>query len=132
MRIIDIKSPASGTWHRDCELLSVKSGGGLELLVYKEGDNTKWRIMFSGIVAYKVTSEEFSVVGVLGELPNEGGFYEIFDSPWIAEYGDYRKDILKERHHYVYCCYDEIIEVIAKDFKVEQFIEDAATASKVS
>ena len=119
MDIITIENSASGTWHRDAELLAIKSHTGLELIVEKDSDNKKWRIVFNGIIAYKVTCEEF-YVGILDQLPIDGGFFEIKDSPWIAEYGDYRSDILSERHHFVYCCYDEAIEVIAKDFTVTE------------
>ena len=129
MEIKQINNQATGTWYRDAELISLSDGKhtGLEIVVYKDSDNTKWRIVFRGIIVYKVTSEEFMTPDLLAYLDYAEGFLEVVNSPWIDGYQkeDPRSNLSDDRHHYVYYCYDEAIEVIAKEFTVEEIKEVA-------
>lgn len=117
MKIIELNIPVSGTWHRDSELLAI--GGklpDLELVIKKDSDSSRWHVRFTDATAYKVTSEEFSTTGFLASLPLEGGFFEAIESPWMGELSQGGSDQLAGSHHFIYCCYDEVIEIIAKDF----------------
>lgn len=72
--------------------------------------------MFQDFIALKITSEEFTADKCLRSLPVDAAFFEIDDSPWINELMYTKKDILKKCKHFVFCFYDETIEIIAKEF----------------
>ncbi len=119
MKIIELNTPVSGTWHRDSELLSINGKlPDLELVIEKDSDSSIWNIRFTDSTAYKVTSEGFSTTGFLEFLPVKGVFFEVIESPWIAELsnGSGSGELTGSRH-FVYCCYDEVVEIIAKDFR---------------
>lgn len=120
MKIEKIDTPAAGTWARDCELLCLSDCKGFKIAYHRDEDDTYWRLQCGRIVAYKVTNEEFSRAGYLINLPIEGAFFEVFDSPWIREFGQERARILDKCKHYVLRFYDETIEIIAQDFMFEQ------------
>ncbi len=123
MKIEKIDTPAAGTWARDCELLCLSQHKGFKLSYHRDEDDTYWSLKCSRIVAYKVTNEEFSTTGYLINLPVEGAFFEILDSPWIKEFGQERTRILDKCKHYVLRFYDETIEIIAQYFVFEQLKE---------
>jgi len=123
MKIKKIDAPAAGTWARDCELLCLSDCKGFKISYYRDEDNTYWSLRCERIVAYKVISEEFSTIGYLLNLPVEGAFFEILDSPWIREFGQEQARILDKCKHYVLRFYDETIEIIAQDFVFEQLKE---------
>lgn len=124
MKIVEIDTPAAGTWARDCELICLTDYNGFNLSYHREEDDTYWHLHCSGIVAYKVNSEEFWIIGYLKYLPTDGAFFEILDSPWISEFGKLQKArILDKCKHYVLMFYDEVIEIIAQDFVFEQLKE---------
>ena len=76
----------SGTWHRDCELLSFKfKPSPLELIYYRDEDSTNWKINFDSVAAFRLITEELSVFDYLIFLPVDGSFYELVDSPWLAK-----------------------------------------------
>ena len=60
------------------------------------------------------------------DLPIDGAFFEILDSPWIFVFGQEQDKILDKCKHYVFQFYDETIEVIAQDFIFEQLKEKPA------
>ena len=113
-------TPAAGTWARDCELICLSDYKGFRLSYHKDEDDTYWSMQCEGIVAYQVTGEEFSRAGYLINLPVDGAFFEISDSPWIHEFGQEQARILDKCKHYVLRFYDETIEIIAKDCVFEQ------------
>jgi hypothetical protein len=123
MKVEKINTPAAGTWARDCELLCLSQCKGLRLKYHRDEDDTYWSLQCERIVAYKVTSEEFSRAGYLINLPVDGAFYEIFDSPWIREFGREQSSILDKCKHYILKFYDEAVEIIAQDFVFEQLKE---------
>src|SRR3990167_291571 len=120
MKIKKIDSPAAGTWARDCELLFLSQYKGFKLSYRRDEDATYWSLKCTRIVAYKVTNEEFSRYGYLTNLPTEGAFFEILDSPWICEFSREEAKILDKCKHYVLRFYDETIEIIAQEFVFEQ------------
>ena len=123
MKIEKVDTPAAGTWARDCELLCLSDCNGFKISYHRDEDDTYWCLQCKGIVAYKVFSEEFSMVGYLLNLPVEGAFFEILDSPWIHEFGREQARILDKCKHYVLQFYDETIEIIAQDFVFEKLKE---------
>jgi hypothetical protein len=120
LKINKIDIPAAGTWSRDCELLCLSDCKGFRLNYHRDEDDTYWSLRCDGIVAYKVINEEFSATGYLLDLPVEGAFFEILDSPWIREFGQKEDRILDKCKHYVLQFYDETIEIIAQYFVFEQ------------
>lgn len=123
MKIKQINTPSAGTWARDCELLFLSQCKGFRLIYHKDEDDTYWIIRCEGIVAYQVSGEEFSREGYLINLPVEGAFFEILDSPWIAAFGKDKSRILDKCKHCVFRFYDETIEIIAQNFVFEQLKE---------
>jgi len=122
MKIEKIDTSAAGTWARDCELIYLAQHEGLKISYHRE-DDTYWSIQCERIVAYKVINEEFSRTGYLLNLPIEGAFFEILDSPWMREFGQKEDRILNKCKHYVLQFYDETIEIIAQYFVFEQLKE---------
>jgi hypothetical protein len=121
MKVYDLDKSFSGVWHRDCELLGLKfKPSHLELIYYRDEDSTNWKISFSSFTAFKVTTEELGAVGYLGYLPDSGAFYELSESPWLAELVNTGVSFVKDARHFVFCFYDEIVEIIAPNFKVEK------------
>jgi|GEM_PF-5738980 len=120
MQISEIKIPAAGEWPRDCELKSISLNKGLLLNYHRESDDSNWNLKFEIIPAYKVIGEEFSRSGYLSELPINGSFFEILDSPWIKELRVNDHHSTKNCKHYVFQFYDETIEVLAGRFSFEQ------------
>lgn len=122
MKIETLNIPAAGTWARDCELLCLSYCQGFNLSYHKDEDDTYWSLRCTNVVAYKVISEEFSTIGYLLQLPIEGAFFEILDSPWINDFGQEQASILDKCKHFLQF-YDETIEVIAQGFTFEQLKE---------
>lgn len=91
MKVKLLDTSSAGTWSRDCELLCISDCNGFRLSYHKDEDDTYWSLRCEGIIGYKVISEEFSTVGYLLNLPIEGAFFEILDSPWINELIDITK-----------------------------------------
>lgn len=81
MKIKKIKIAAAGAWARDCELLCLAQHKGLKINYHRDGDDTYWKLQCERIIAYQVISEEFSRNDYLINMPVEGAFFEILDSP---------------------------------------------------
>lgn len=116
MKIVTLNIPAAGTWARDCELISLTDDQEFKIIYYRDEDYTYWSLLCEGVVAYKVVSEEFSWIGCLGDLPEDGAFFEILDSPWIEELGRNEVKCLDKCKHYVLEFYEEKIEILAQNF----------------
>jgi len=121
MKIKIIDSPASGIWARDCELISLINDktSGFILKYHKESNDTYWNLISEIRPAYKVVGEEFFRVGYLRNLPREGSFFEVLDSPWIKELGEFGNRMPVDCKHYVLQFYDETVEIIASKFIFE-------------
>jgi hypothetical protein len=117
MKYITLDIPPAGSWKRDCELVHFNFRP-LWLEILKESDETKWKIKFNGLVAFKITSEEFTIH--LKNTPKNGSFYLIEDSFWISDLNKTNSSILEKCKHYVLFFYDETLEVIAQDLVYEK------------
>jgi hypothetical protein len=111
MQVITLNIPAAGEWSRDCILKSLVYKNELKISYQKE-DDTLWELQCQGVLAFNLAAEEFALGRFLLKLPVEGAFYEIIDSPWIAEMELKFSKNLSKYKHYVLEFYDEIIEII--------------------
>jgi len=116
MKFITLDIPAAGTWKRDCELVAFNKYP-LSLEFIKDSDSTKWKITFDDFIAFKVTSEEFTAH--LENVPIEGAFYIIENSPWLENLRTLDKDVLNKCKHYLMFFYDDVFEVVSKDMICE-------------
>lgn len=118
MEIVKIDTAAAGTWHRDCELISLDHQlSDFQLVFVKDSDSKKWKVLFKNPVSFKVTSEEFIGVGVLAKLPNDGSFFEVKESEWVEEIADGDQSL--NYKHFIFCFYEEVIEILAEDLSFE-------------
>ncbi len=118
MKIIKINNLATGTWQRDCELTYIAQQlSDFQLEFKKDSDSQRWRVLFKNTISYKVTAEEFIEFDILSKMPNDGSFFEIQDSNFIKKI--IGKENLLKLKHYIFCFYDEFIEVIAEDLTFE-------------
>lgn len=116
MRIVTWNTPIRAPWPRALDLTELTFGAfGLVLHVEDEG-GARWQIAFKSVQAFKTLSEECAG-GLLEQLPEKGGLFEVLDSWWIAELGN--ASFLGKSHHYIVCCYDQVIEIVA--FEAEAF-----------
>ena len=67
---------------------------------------------FTSVQAFRVTTEECAW-HILEKIPHSGGFFEVLDSPWVQELDKGEVHFLGKSRHFVVCCYDEIVEVVA-------------------
>lgn len=111
--------PIKANWHRATTLRGVTFGGdGLALRLVEEVTQKEWHLRFPEVQAFKCTTEESAAV-VLGALPSNGAFYEVVDSAWLQELGLGRLEYLSDAKHYIICCYDEVVEVVATNHVIE-------------
>ncbi len=94
-------------------------------LIFKlieEGTEETWSLSFDSLQAFRTTTEECSVK-ILEQLPANGGFFKSTESTWLSSLGKGDIHFLDNACHFVVCCYDEIVEVVAgaNSFK---FIKD--------
>ena len=122
MEIKKVINEACGSWHRHCELLSMNCNmSNLSLIYAKEEDSKTWKINFTNPVCYKVTSEEFGGTGLLSKLPQDGSFFEVYDSPWVQSV--LQNDFQLNLKHFIFCFYEEIIEVLCEDIIFKTSVE---------
>lgn len=121
MQVRKLEIPGAGTWARDCELLYFCIYEEFKLEYRREEDDTYWCMKCERIAACKILDEEFSLTGYLIKLPDDGAFFEIWDSPWLHELEKHRP--LNDCKHYVLRFYDCIIEIIAQAFTFKKLDE---------
>ncbi len=111
MEFRKLESPIPADWYRALILESFDyMGSTLEVI---DEEEESWEIKFETIQAVKSVTEECFHL----DIPSGGALFEVVNSPWIKELGLGTIDFLDKSKHYVICCYDEIIEVVAWDCK---------------
>ena len=110
MRIIPWTLPIKAVWTRALDLREQRLASRKLILILQEESGDLWQITFSPIQAFRVLTEECAA-SVLSKLPQDGGLFEVIESSWILELGD--AEFLRDSRHYIVCCYDEVIEVVA-------------------
>ncbi|MEL7432197.1 MAG: hypothetical protein AAGI90_06725 [Chlamydiota bacterium] len=123
MKTRKIKIAGAESSTRDCKRLCLVHYKELKINYHRGRDDTYWRLQCERIIAYKVTSKEFSRGNYLKHMPIEEGFFEVLDSPWMSEFGKEENKILDKCKHYVLLFYDETVEIIAQKFAFEQLKE---------
>ncbi len=130
MKIIPWKLPLRAGWPRALILNKLTfANGALAVVVQEEEAELLWRIEFAPVQAIRTTTEECAGQ-LLGQLPEQGGLFEVLESPWIKSLGD--AQFLAKAHHYIVCCYDEVIEVAAWEGKAAPAEVEQATATRRS
>lgn len=120
MRVVAWDLPVKAAWSRSINLSDLEFGSdGLRLAITGEDEARSWMLSFKEVQAFRVTSEECAG-RTLELLPSPGGLFEVLDSPWLVELGRGEVDFLDKSRHFVLCCYDEVVEVVAWDCEVVQ------------
>jgi hypothetical protein len=130
--IVTWSVPIRASWCRATELVSLHhEGTGMVLALIEEGTENRWRLSFGTVQAARFTTEECAA-SLLGSLPSRGGFFEVKDSPWLKELGQGSIGFLEKAQHFIICCYDEVVEVVATDprFALESSENAPGTGSR--
>ena len=112
MQIIHWKTPVAADWKRALDLKDIRlSNNGLRVEVEEESGKS-WVFEFGPLQAWKVTAEECAG-NIVSQLPIAGSLFILEQSLWLDELG--KSGALDRSKHFVVCCYDEILEVLAWD-----------------
>jgi hypothetical protein len=115
MHAILWESGIPATWKRALDLKDIRRVNGGLVVGVEEESGKYWFLEFKAVQAWKVTSEECAG-NIISELPPEGALFMIQQSDWLRQLGDAAP--LQKSKHFVICCYDEIVEVLAWDWSV--------------
>jgi hypothetical protein len=110
MKIIPWKLPIFAPWSRALELKKLSFDNKFIVLVEEEESGKIWQLTFETVQAVKIITEECTD-DIISILPEDNGLFEVLESPWIKELG--YAHFLKKSHHFIICCYDDIIQVVA-------------------
>jgi hypothetical protein len=114
-------TPIRATWSRSMQLLSLEyKPGSMTMTVNNDGDGKVWSIRFYSIQAIEITTYECAS-SILRDVEGRGALFEVIESRWIEELGRGKILFLEKSRHFVVCCYDEVVEVVAHRF---DFIEE--------
>ena len=111
-KITIIESLASGTSHRDANLIDAREvGDTLALIIEKESDGRKIELTFDGLSLYHSWGEEETPEWLIFGTPSTGSnFYEI----------EGEENLKTKKKHYVYFTYDEVLEIFADSFTIKE------------
>lgn len=124
MKVEFLDTPAAGKRARDCEFLSLQNDEkGLKINFHRKEDNTYWSMICYGLAAYKIIGEELLNGNYLTDLPTDGSFYEIFDSPWIEELKDDPPRIINNYKNYILKFQEHTFEIITYKLAFEKLDE---------
>lgn len=107
----DVPIMADGFRSTDLEQLNFDQNG-LILTLTEENTEEVWRLYFGSYQAFRMTTEECSS-NIIEMLPSDGGFFKANESEWLSNLGKCEVPFLDNAYHFVVCCYDEVIEIIA-------------------
>ena len=106
------QTPIFAGWKRDLDLKDVRFSNSVLSVHVEQESNRSWILQFSSVQAWKVTAEECAD-NVLQNLPESGSLFIVDESPWIRQLGEC--SALQGSKHFVICCYDEVLEVLARE-----------------
>lgn len=112
MHAIHWKTEISAAWKRALELKDIRLANDRLFVEVEEETGKRWMLDFGPTQAWKVTTEECAGT-IVAALPAEGALFKIQSSKWLQQLGDAQP--LHKSQHFVICCYDEIVEVLAWD-----------------
>jgi len=105
--------PIKANSHRSTELKEFKFDRNTLVFQLIEEDTEKvWSLSFDSLQAFRTTTEECSAE-ILKQLPTNGGFFKAPESVLLDSLGKNNIHFLNNACHFVICCYDEVLEVIA-------------------
>jgi len=110
MKIIPWKLPLVASWTRALDLKEISFAESRLVLLLEEEQGASWRLTFKTVQAFRTTTEECAGP-IFEKLPENGGLFEVHESPWIKELGE--AHFLAKSHHYIVCCYDDVVEIVA-------------------
>ena len=119
-KVVSWDTPINASWTRSLELESLQyATNTVTLTVNNDDDGKKWRVEFSSIQGLKVTPFECAAV-ITAESQGHGATFEVLESSWINDLGKGRVRFLEASRHFVICCYDEVVEVVAHRFDISE------------
>ena len=121
-RIVPWETGITAGWYRANELIDMRHHP-LAITLIEEHTEQHWQLTFETIQAFRWTTEEAIWPLPLELFPDRGGFFEVEDSDWIAALGNGQVHFLDRSRHFVICCYDDIIEVVAWTYAVTKIPE---------
>lgn len=105
--------PIRATWHKSNTLVELNYDiDGVEVIIAEEETLQRWHIEFDDVAGLKVITGEHMKWST-EQIPPDGGFFEITDSPWLSALGLVETNDQETPHHFVICCRREIVEVAA-------------------
>ncbi|MDK1021893.1 MAG: hypothetical protein QGD90_09700 [Candidatus Hydrogenedentes bacterium] len=105
--------PINATWSKSNILVDFAyNEDGVEIVLLEEESKQRWVMHFEEVMAFKIISNEWAKWST-AQIPPDGGFFEIMDSPWLQALGTTENPLAKEPHHFIICCEQELIEVAA-------------------
>ncbi|WAS91737.1 hypothetical protein [Nannocystis punicea] len=111
-------TPIRATNFRANELRSIRyETGSVSVHLLEEDTENTWKLSFTQIQAVRVTTWE-SAGALLQALPVAGGFFELEDSDLCRALGAGDRHYMKNSRHFLICCYDEIVEIVAHQVDV--------------
>jgi hypothetical protein len=114
--------PVKADSYRSIDLKKFKfDRNALVLELIEEETEKVWNLSFDSLQAFKTTTEECSAE-ILEELPVGSGFFKSSESAWLNSLGKGDVAFLNDACHFIICCYDEVIEIIA-DSDSPQFLK---------
>lgn len=120
MQPIHWKTELAATWKRALDLKDIRRANGGLVVEVEEESGKRWSLEFKAVQAWNVTSEECAG-NIVSELPAEGALFTMQQSDWLRQLGD--ASPLQKSQHFVICCYDEIVEVLAWDCLVTEMMK---------
>ena len=92
---------------------------GVEVVLAEEETRQRWHIEFDEVVGVKIITAKH-MEWPIAQIPSDGGFFEITDSPWLAALGLTESNDLELPHHWIICCRSELIEIAAYEVTFSQ------------
>lgn len=115
MQVIAWETSIAADWKRALDLRNLHFSNGCLRIEVEEESGKLWFLEFKSVQAYKVTTEECAGK-IISKLPTKGGLFIIEQSLWLGELGS--SHLMEKSKHFVICCYDEILEILAWDCSV--------------
>jgi hypothetical protein len=121
MHVILWQTDIVAPWKRALDLKDLRFANGTLLLDVEEEAGTPWTLQFAPVQSWRVTAEECAGSIVSG-LPPDGSLFIVESSEWIRQLGSATP--LQNSRHFVICCYDEVVEVLAWNCSIAKGMAD--------
>ncbi len=120
MNVLAWHVPIKATWQKANTLVELAYDlDGVELVIAEEETRQRWHIEFNDVAGVKIITEEH-MQWAMQQIPPDGGFFEITESPWLAALGLTETNDQTLPHHWVICCRRELVEIAAYEVAFSQ------------